>query len=178
MKNKISAILISLLFVSPVFAAKFKSESKSSSVRAEKLVELVQGLIKNESVFGTASSVQVYSFTRKDTEQNLNTIKQLNHAYGGIFSGDEAGEELQSKSAEELTTLLFDNIANQDASSEKSYTEGRAAVVKALSVVKTNPNLKIYGTSHADEDGSWAIINILDEKNSEVILIQIGFSGT
>jgi hypothetical protein len=172
-----SVIAVLLFFASAsTFGATFEPVKTMTSSAAKKLAAAVDSIAKNEKVFGDDSSSAAYSFTRKKSEQDLNTVKQLNHAYGGIFSGDPAGESIDSKSPGELASYLLHAVENM--SGEEGYDEGAALLTEALEAVKADPDLKIYGTSHADEDGSWQIINLFDVKRHQILLVRIGYNGT
>lgn len=170
--------VFSILITSSAFAAKFASVTQMKSSAAEKLALIANALIANQPAFGDAGSVAEFSYTRKASEQNLNTVKQLNHAWAGIFSGDDAGSEVGSLSTEQLVEDLFYAIENIEGDYPQEFAKARADLSSALAAIKADPTLKIYSAVHGDEDGSWGVINVLDEKNSEVLLIRIGFSGT
>ena len=179
MKQILAGLLTVIVFSSvPAFAAKFTSTIKMKSAALEKLARVADAINANEEVFGDAGSVAKFTYSRKASERNLNTIKQLNHAWGGIFSGEEAGAEAGSLSPQQLVEGLLYAIEDQEGEYPEVFGKAKADLISALAAIKADSSLKIYNTAHGDEDGSWGIINILDEKNSEVLLIQIGFSGT
>ncbi len=156
------------------FAAKF-SPVKMKSVAARELQQTVRTLIKDKGIFGDAGYANSYFFTRKPTEVDLQTMKQLNFAKAGLNSDDKGALLFQSKSAEELAEYLLDALTFEESSPHDTAVE---TLADALRAVKAERNLVIYGTNHADEDGSWQVLDILDTKNNEVLIIRIGYHGT
>lgn len=162
------------LSATSAFAAKF-TPVKMKSAAARELQQTVNTLIKGEGIFGDAGFAKSYSFTRKATEVDLQTMKQLNFAKAGLNSDDKGAILFQSKSAKQLAEYLLEALRFEESSPHDDAVE---TLSDALSAVKAERNLVIYGTNHADEDGSWQILDILDTKNDEVLIIRIGYHGT
>jgi uncharacterized protein (TIGR02646 family) len=61
---------------------------------------------------------------------------------------------------------------------QKAPKAGAETIRIAFSKVLKSKNFKFYEAGHADEDGSWSIVEILDTQNNEILAIKLGFSGT
>ncbi len=160
----------------PAFGAKFKVVSEMTSKDAQGLFEVVDEIVENPNTFGDVSMVSAYSFTKKKSEEDLNTVKQLNHIHAGLNSDDIGAAALDEDPVEDLADHLL--AADSAPENEKAYAAAKAQLVKALKAVKTDKNLKIFGTQHSDEDGTWQVLDIFDAENQEVLFIKIGYSGT
>ncbi|NUM88646.1 MAG: hypothetical protein HUU37_05535 [Bdellovibrionales bacterium] len=74
--------------------------------------------------------------------------------------------------------LSRDNMRSGNADRVRVYSYTKSGQEPDMNTVKADRNLKIYGTNHANEDGSWQILNVLDKENQEVLLIRLGWYGT
>jgi hypothetical protein len=183
MKSKILfTFILALGFATSAQAAKFKSLRTLSNPALEEIAESAQKYFKDEELFGDCSSVQAYSFVRKPTEKNLNTMKQLNIAKAGVWADDDEETALANPrtEAKELIKILFENV-----NYEEEQTVKLAPAMKELSELldtatqsRRNKDIEIYESGHANEDGSWRVIDLLDTKTNEVLLIRVGFCGT
>jgi hypothetical protein len=171
--------LIALLvafFSTTSFAASFQVISQMKSVSARNLAQTASKVAAQADVFGDASAVRAYSYTTKGGEKLLNTLKQLNFAKGGLNSDDSGAESMQHLSARQLAEHLL--AASSQYDDQEAYDRAVAQLTKALQAIKADAQLQIFGTNHADEDGSWQILNILDVSNRQVLFIKIGYHGT
>lgn len=170
-----AALVLSQVAPSPASAATFKRISKMTSVQASDLAKTVSRKIKNEGAFGDIKVVAAYSFTRKPTEQDLNTVKQLNFAKGYLNS-DDAGATARDQDSEEIARLFLGE--NLEPDYEDIYNDAVEDISIAIDAVKAKRSLKIFGANHADEDGTWQILNVLDTRNKEILFLRVGGSGT
>ena len=90
----LSAIILSSIFSAQVSAAQFSPISKLSSPAAQKLAQAGLSIVKNEDMFGDNGKVSALTFTRKATESNIATVKQLSYKNGG--NSDDSQEDLLS----------------------------------------------------------------------------------
>lgn len=159
-------------------AAKFKplTSSKLESSALKNLAAVAKRIINDESAFGDAGRVAAYSITRGDGEANLNTMKQLNRRLGGLNSDDSSGVSMQGESARELAAYLLEAFSQSEE--EDKMDKAKDELEAAIAAVKRERGLEIFGTNHADEDGSWQILSILDSNNEEALFIRIGYFGT
>lgn len=172
----------SLFFVSQVGTAeeptaKFTPIKTMRAKSAQAFVDAVKPIVKNVDVFGDASYVGTFSFTRKETEEDINSVKQLNFAKGEIDSDDRVEAVSADQSAEALAEHLLYAI-NNSIEETNVFVTARKSLIKALNDVKADSTLQIFKSNHAFEDGSWQILTILDVKNAEVLLVKIGYYGT
>ena len=171
----LSLTLAMTLMGSSVFAAQFKS-ARMQSVAAQKLAQAAATIARDQENFGDAGTIKSVVFVRKTGEADRNTIAQLNHIYGGLNSDDQGALDMSRKSAHDLATHLLS--FNSQYEDENAYVRALNSLTDALEAVKADKNLRIYGTNHADEDGSWQIIDVLDIKNHQILFIRLGYSGT
>lgn len=177
--NKLITTLATFAVLSSTaaFAAKFEKITEMKSGAAQQLNRVVSRLPK--TILGDAGYVAAYSFTRSDAEEDLNTVKQLNHAKAGLTSDDSGADELQNTSAEGLADHLLAASCYQAEDERKAAcARSRADLTKALKFVKADKKLQIFGTNHADEDGSWQVLDVLDSAKKQVLFIKIGYVGT
>lgn len=146
------------------------------SAAAQHLAKVAEAVVRNEKTFGDASKVEVYAFTRKSSERDLNSIKQLNFRRAGLNSDDIGAKEMQTLSAEQLAEHLLN--ANSQPDDQNAFDKAKSELEAAINLVKSDPQLQIYGTNHSDEDGSWQVLDIIDTSNQEILLIKIGYNGT
>jgi hypothetical protein len=183
MKSKILfSCILALGFASSAHAAKFKSLRSLSNPALEEIANSAEKFFKDEETFGDCSSVQAYSFVRKATEKNLNTMKQLNIAKAGVWADDDEETALANPRAEskELIKILFENVNYEEEQTVKlaPAMQELSELLDKASNSRRNKNLEIYESGHANEDGSWRVLDLLDTKNNEVLLIRVGFCGT
>lgn len=172
-----SLILLSALFSTHVFAAKFKTIPNVSSTAAQKLSSAAAGIVGQQEIFGDSSTVLALSFERKLTEADAQTIKQLSFMKAGANS-DDGHDELTSANLKDIVSYALYAIENQESEYPTEFTKAQQDLTEALKYIKADRKLKIFGSSHADEDGSWQVLYILDTVKKEVLLVKIGFWGT
>jgi hypothetical protein len=165
-------------FSTSALAAKFTPVKPMKNAAMEKLAQVVESMNKDEESFGDAGSVVRVTFTRKPTEQDLNTVKQLNFQQGDLFHGEVGAVSLDGKSADEMIAHILYAVENVEAEREAAFAKAKKQLKPALRAIKRNKSLKIYGAGHADEDGSRQILNVFDTKNNEILFVMIGYHGT
>jgi len=172
-------LFVAVLFLSNLaFAAKFQTVPELTSKRLEALATLAKRLQKQESVFGDCSRTGRYSFTRKDTETDVNTLEQLNVAKAGIFHDeDPKPAPVGKRTAKAIVDELIGDVG-QDEEFEKALASGRKELITAFTKVLQSTYLEVYETNHANEDGSWKIVDVLDPRNGEILLVRFGYCGT
>ena len=178
MKAFFLSVFATLALGLPAHAAKFESSSKMTSPAAQKLARLVNSLRADKATWGDSTGARAYSFERNDQEEDINTAKQLNKAKAGLNSEETGAWSLQGKSAKAMAEHLLANYEVHDEDFEKARRSVAAQLMLALEAIKEDRRLKVFGAGHSDEDGTWQILNVLDTKNDEVLLITFGFSGT
>lgn len=176
MKN-LGFIIISTLLSAQVFAAKFTPITSVDSKVVQKLALAAATVVKKEKVFGDSSSVQTFSLTRNDTELDANTIKQLSFVKGGATTEDTQFD-LEDLTASKTVEYILQAVAGQEAEFGADFKVAKTNLTAALKGVKADKQLKVFGSGHADEDGSWQIIYVLDTVANEILMVTIGFSGT
>lgn len=177
MKRTASIFITGLLISNVTWAAKFENVAELTSKRLEALAQLAKRIQKNEDVFGDCSRLGRYSFTRKAEEKDVNTLEQLNVAKGGVFHDDDPKPTpVGSRSASQIVAELFDNV-NPDAD-EDVVVAARKDLTAAVKKVLQSTYLTVWEASHANEDGSWKILDVLDPRNEEVLFIRLGYCGT
>ena len=180
MKSKILfSCILALGFASSAQAAKFSTLKKLKNPALAKLSAFAKTFVDNEDTYGDCTSVGTYSITRKTTETNVNTLEQLNVAKAGLWHDEDPKTALVKEDAteQEIVVALFDTLL-RDSENEASVKPTMTQTEKLLEKVRKDARLEVYETNHANEDGSWAILNVLDTQNEEVLLIRIGFCGT
>lgn len=169
-------LALSCLVSAQVFAAKFSPIIKVSSASSQRLAEVGQKIVENEEMFGDSGAVEAFSFSRKDTESDRSTMKQL--SYKNRATSDDTQVDFLGKSTKEIVNFALYAVENQDNEEAKDFIAGRLALTEAINAVKADKSLKIYGNQHADEDGSWNILFIFDTKTNQILMVKIGYSGT
>ncbi len=168
--------LASLFVCNLTWAAKFHTTDKLSSVAMERLARVAENLQKDEGTFGDCSKVVRLNFTRKEEEKDINTIKQLNIAKAGMFDQDDPNPKLTKSAADVLASELLEN-GNQDEH-ETAWDKGVEKLTDAIHGLRGKKNLSIFEGSHANEDGSWKILDVLDKTNDQILLLTFGYCGT
>lgn len=173
----VAVAFASQLVAAPAFAAKFRLVPSMESPAARALSKAAAEIIKDDVVYGDASGISAFGVKRAATEKDVNTMKQLNFAKGGVNSDDSNGELLDGATAEELADFLLEAVS-RDPEDEVAFAKARLELIKALEGVKASPGLKVYGATHADEDGSWQILDIFDVAARQVLFVRVGYYGT
>lgn len=174
---KLLGFIATIAISVPAFAAKFASITNVNSAPVQKLAVVAEVIAQNEDVFGDAGDVSAFVFSRKATETDAKTVKQMSYAKGGATSADDQ-RDFQNVSVSEIVEFALYAVEIHDQDYEAEFTSARANLTKALTAIQADPTLKIYGSGHADEDGSWQILYIIDTKTSQVLMVTIGFHGT
>jgi hypothetical protein len=171
-----SFLTLAILIATPAFAAKFRPTEKMKSTAAQGLEKVATEVVKHKSTFGDAGMVTAYTFTRDESEADLNTAKQLNSQKGGFNSDDLRAEDMSKESAASLADYILS--ANSQPDDQAAYDTAHQNLERALNLVKRDSTLKIFGASHADEDGGWQILDIVDLNSKQVLFIKVGMNGT
>ncbi|MBY0517070.1 MAG: hypothetical protein K2P81_09190 [Bacteriovoracaceae bacterium] len=174
---KTFVLVFSILISTQTFAAKFTGIKKMKSSAAQSFALMVESVVKDEATFGKASSIDMLSFSRKSSETDEKTIKQLSYVRGGANS-DDNHDVFDNASIEVMVEYVLEAVSNIESDYETQFASARKTLAAGLKKVKADKNLKILGSGHADEDGSWQILYILDSKNSEILMVTIGYFGT
>jgi hypothetical protein len=172
----LSSIIFVSLFSTQLFAAQFSKISEISSPAAKILARTGLNIVKNQEVFGDVGRVVALNFTRKVTETDMATVKQLSYKNGA--TSDDYQEDFQNVSVKKIVEFALYAVENQEADYAADFKAARINLTNALNIIKADKTLKIYGNQHADEDGSWNILYILDTKTNQILVVVIGFSGT
>lgn len=171
----LSLTLAMMMLGSSAFAAQFKS-ARMQSAAAQKLAQAATTIARDKENFGDMGTIKSVVFTRNAGEADRNTIGQINHMYGGLNSDDQSAIDMSRKSAKDLANHLLSFNTQYD--DENAYVRALNSLEDAIAAVKADRTLRIYGTNHADEDGSWQILNVIDMKNKQILFIRLGYSGT
>lgn len=174
-RMKLLSLTLAMLIGSSAFAAQFQS-ARMQSAAAQKLAQVATTIARDKENFGDMGTIKSVVFTRKAGEQDRNTVAQLNHQLGGLNSDDQSAVDMNRQSAKALANHLLSFNSQYD--DENAYVRALNSLEDAIQAVKADKNLRIYGTNHADEDGSWQILTILDFKNHQILFIRLGYSGT
>ncbi len=172
----LNTFMLVTFFSAQVFAAQFSPVSKLDSSSAQKLAQAGLSIVSNQDVFGDNGAVVAFSFTRKATEADMSTVKQLSYKFGA--NSDDSQEDFQNASVKNIIDFAFTAIEIQEGENENAFKIARANLTVALNAIKADRTLRIYGNQHADEDGSWNILFVFDSKNNQVVMVKIGYSGT
>lgn len=170
-------ILVSVLFSGQVFAAKFVSISNVKSLTSQKLARAAAVIINNESVFGDAGSISAFSYVQKSTELTGTMIKQLSFAKGGATT-DDTQVDFSNQSVGKIVDFALYAVENQETEDEPAFKTAQVQLAMALKNIQADPNLKIFGSGHADEDGSWQILYVVDTTSKQILMVKIGYFGT
>ena len=176
--KQLGLLIISLTISGQVFAASFTTISDASSASLKALIKSGKEIVKNKKSLGQATTLGIYSYVKKnESDSDVNMLKQMSYKKGGANSDDNY-EELSKSSVAQIVDFSYKAINPQDDGSEKVFKTTKDSLTEALKEVKKNHDLKIFGNGHADEDGSWQIIFVLDTKTKEIVMLKIGFIGT
>jgi hypothetical protein len=121
--------------------------------------------------------VKAFSFTRNATELDANTIKQLIFVKGGATTEDTQFDLVDLSAADTVKYVLL-AVEGQENEFGADFKAAITNLTAALKTIKADKQLKVFGSGHADEDGSWQIVYILDTVANEVLMVTIGFTGT
>lgn len=178
MKNIALFGLITVLtsaFAQPASAAQFKKITNMDNDAAQSLVAVAKRMARDENKFGSNSYTTAYLVSNNENQSTLNTAKQLNHMNGNLNSDDDSGAGYNNFSATQIADSMLEYLNDFDKNENRDiYDE----LVGAIEDVKADSNLKIFGTMHGDEDGTWTILDIIDTKNNQALYVQLGYSGT
>ncbi len=176
MKISFAFVITALMFSNATWAAKFERISRMKSSRIERLAAVALLLQRNERAFGDCSSTARYSFTRNASEADRNTIKQLNIAKAGVFTDEGDPTLIGNRPADQVVATLLENANSEEY--EAAVNAGRATLTPAVRAVIRRNGVSVYQANHANEDGSWQIIDVFDPRNNEVLIVRFGFCGT
>lgn len=129
-------------------------------------------------------TVEIYLKFYYIIRRNINTVKQLMVVRGGVSEENRSATNEDSNGnlveLAENTLRHYDDLFLEEATEDvlQEHAEFTALFANALKNISLVEHLEIYANSHADEDGIWSVLVILDPKNKEIILIKFGFSGT
>lgn len=171
---KCLGFLLTLILSSQVFAAKFTAAQNINSGPAQKLADVVNWINQQQPDWD-AGNVLALNFTRSASEKNATTKKQLSYAKGGA-TVDDTQKYFQGQDV--ATIVDYALFAVENGELEEEVASYRQALTAALNDVKADSTLEVYGSGHADEDGSWQILYIFDTTTNQVIFLQIGYHGT
>jgi hypothetical protein len=177
MKLSYKLVALTLLASPSVFAAKFSSLSQFKSPTVQALAEIGQQAASNSQVFGDASEVIAVSVQRKSTEQDINTVKQLNISNRVGDYQDNDGTDVKDQTPEQIVDTLMMAMSNTDSDSAPEMLKARSDMASVIAEIKKDPSLKMYTAGHGDDDGSWSGLDVLDTANNELLVIKIGFTG-
>jgi len=172
----LSAMILASLFSAQVLAAHFSPVPQMSSQNAQKLSKAAIGIINNKNVFGDSGAIKVFTFTRKSTETNLTTTKQLSFIHGA--TSDDNQEDFKNADVKKIVDFALFAIENQENENANEFKIARSNLTAALKAIKADKSLEVFGNQHADEDGSWNILFVFDTKTNQVLMVKIGYSGT
>ncbi len=170
-----------------VYAAKFTSVKKMKDASLENLATVASKAVSNEDLFGDCSDLMRFKVTKKESEKNINTIKQLHYSKLGLYPGDDADPFLIQR---EKSSVIAKNLLSHgaeyndwfDSDEDKStFFTTVDNVARALDTAldsKTKAKLELYDGYHSYEDGTWSILSAYDTINQELLVIKIGFCGT
>lgn len=173
--------LLSFAGAMPAEAAKFTKTETLKSRTAQEFLAITKKLAKNKDLVGDASFVTAYNIARDEDEKSINTIKQLNIAKGGIFAEEEdAAKFVSSNDSDKVIEMMFSYLIGnfQDEDQEIAFKAEMKKLSPSLQAVLEHNNFNIYAATHSNEDGTWNILNVLDEKNNQVIMVVFGAHGT
>lgn len=173
----LAMLIVSTVLSGHALAANFMPVNRINSVPAQRLAAVASVIIRNKDSFGDAGRIEAYSFVRKNTEQNHNTIKQLSYARGGA-TVDDTQLDLQKATIPQIVEYAFFALENGDQENDRAFQSGKANLANALKAIKADSRLKLYGSGHADEDGSWQILYVLDTTVNQILMVKIGYNGT
>lgn len=172
-------LCIATIAAAPAFAAQIKLAPATKNASLRNLAIALQPLAKKSSVYGDQTRAATYDYSSVATEPAINTVKQLNFMKAFLNSDDSGADLMQNKSPAALVAHLLDLVDGYvPDESEAEYAQIKANLLRALTAVKADSKLKIFGTNHADEDGSWQILDVLDTENHQILLLKVGFKGT
>jgi hypothetical protein len=171
-----SAIVLASIFSAQILAAQFSQIGKLSSPAAQKLAQAGLSIVNNQDVFGDNGKVVALTFTKKSTENNMATTKQLSFKNGA--NSDDFQKDFKRTNVKEICDFAFNAIENGESENEAAFKAARINLTAALNAVKADKTLEIYGNQHADEDGSWNILFVFDTITNQILMLKIGYSGT
>lgn len=185
MRNKILAVLVLSSLSSGAFAATFTVVNKHKDAKLETLSKVFAKATRDEGIFGGCGDLQSYKIAKKETESNLNSMKQLHIRNGGLQpSNGETAARTKPTNSFSATRALLSNDSDMDWLDEdqkkiyeQSLTDVSDALYKATGALK-DKSKELYTSYHNDEDGSWTILSVYDTKNQEVLYMQVGGCGT
>ncbi|MEO5667267.1 MAG: hypothetical protein ABIR96_04335 [Bdellovibrionota bacterium] len=162
-------------------AATFKAVKTLKNASLQKVAVFAGSFEKQKDLFDDCTKVESYSIARKQSEENINTIKQLNISRNGLFYSDgETPVAVRSDTTiDTLITTLFSDLSQGENYASLAPTQKKLADLVTQATGKLDASsLELYEANHANEDGSWNILDILDTENEEVLTIQVGGCGT
>lgn len=184
MKNKILAVVL-LSLSTGAFAAKFTIIEKHKDTKIQALSSVFAKATKDKNIFGDCDDLASFKVEKKETESNINTMKQFHIINAGIF--DDNGETttlVKLKDASKISRTLLAHDSDYDWMDDNQKVIFEGAVTKIANSLKSatgalnDKTKELYETLHSDEDGTWSVLSIYDTKNQEILMMKVGFCGT
>lgn len=176
MKNSMW-VLLGVLISTSAWAAKFQTISEMERASIEAVATVGNTIVKNESAFGDCTRMVRVSYTRKPEEKDINTVKQLNISKAGLWKDEDVTAlDATGDDAGDIAQELLVNSNEEEFKPLVSAT--RARLKLALERAMKDRKVRVYTGGHSNEDGTWNVIDVLDTKNEEILLLRVGFCGT
>ncbi len=187
--KKIALAFSLVLISSSTFAAQFTNIPSMKNKELAAAQRTASKVLSNETIYGDASSVVSFKFTKDPAEKLLNSIKQLNIAKFGVSPGNEEDTSPSNFSnMGELINSLMDDGRMEDfcealdeeaqKATCKADMKKMGGALKAALGESATTEIKIFDSGHCDEDGCWKLIDIVDVTNNQVLVLQRGYYGT
>lgn len=163
-------------------AATFKSLPELSRPVIANLADVTGSILaKNGGIYGDASAINAYAYTKKSSERDINTVKQLLMKKGLANTEDlnhvTTAHPFKTKELALSTLVLNGELNHLDEDDQKKVSADAEKLTAALNITATS-GVRFFTAGHADEDGTWNLLIILDQENQEVLVLSFGFRGT
>ncbi len=176
--------MLALFFLSSLPSANAASFSRLTAMTDSRL-EAAAGLYAKEIkagqlVLAECSSLLRLKVTKRPTEPNLNTMKQLAVMKGGLYhsDGETVGRVLgPTPGIVEELVMMSGNREFQDEDEETATRRFMASFSRLLTKAES-VKTEMYRGIHSFEDGTWGLLLIYDTRKQEVLLLKAGYCGT
>jgi hypothetical protein len=182
-------LTLGLVISSAVFSSEVANAAQLQAIRAmsaprmNTLLQDARKLINRNGPAGDCSRVGAWKIvSRRTTESNQATAKQLIHKLN-LLTGDEqsVADRVRSPNADRLALEMITIQGLSPIEDRNDPAQAKRlvrALADALSPVVRQVGVEFYEGVHSDEDGTWSITTLVDDRKGEILIMVAGYCGT
>lgn len=182
-----------LLGVQNAFAAQFDSILEATNEKINSLSKSISEIVGNESIYGDCSDIKSFKYQKEETEDNVNTIKQLMIESGTLMTDfdehsyvTEVSDVSSFFTAENLLdpTFSYSESPLEDVLEQEEIevveTDRTTLANRIYSLLKEEKDkgVMLFDGLHSYEDGTWNVLSVMDSVNKEITVYSVGICST